>query len=110
MRQHAAGLITLLGLFNLLSALAPPERLRQLLADELSGVRRSDKPILLPCCYDGLSARMIAMEGFEAVRNTRWKASTGRRCLLATRAPMQSSFSRPIHRTDIHDGVWSIGC
>jgi len=43
-----------------------PQRLRRLLESEMNGTRESDKPILLPCCYDGLSARLIAKAGFEA--------------------------------------------
>jgi 2-methylisocitrate lyase-like PEP mutase family enzyme len=43
-----------------------PQRLRQLLQDEMDGTRTNTKPILLPCCYDGLSARLIAKAGFEA--------------------------------------------
>ena len=43
-----------------------PERLRQLLQSEMDGTRKDSKPILLPCCYDGLSARLIAKAGFEA--------------------------------------------
>lgn len=44
----------------------PPERLRQLLQSEMDGTRKDPKPILLPCCYDGLTARLIAKAGFEA--------------------------------------------
>eukprot|EP00536_Pseudo-nitzschia_multiseries_P000164 jgi/Psemu1/293942/fgenesh1_pm.3_\ len=29
-------------------------------------IPRSDQPILLPCCYDGLTARLVARAGFEA--------------------------------------------
>lgn len=43
-----------------------PERLRQLLQSEMDGTRKDDKPILLPCCYDGLTARLVARAGFEA--------------------------------------------
>jgi 2-methylisocitrate lyase-like PEP mutase family enzyme len=32
----------------------------------MDGTRNDDKPILLPCCFDGLSARLIAKSGFEA--------------------------------------------
>lgn len=59
----------LASIIGLVTSLAPPDRLRQLLNDEMSGARKSDKPILLPCCYDGLSARMVALAGFEAVSN-----------------------------------------
>ena len=48
----------------------PPERLRRLLRSETDGTRRGsvndDAPILLPCCYDGLTARLVARAGFEA--------------------------------------------
>ena len=47
-------------------ALSPPERLRRLLQDEMDGTRTSDMPILLPCCYDGLTARLVARAGFDA--------------------------------------------
>ena len=41
----------------------PPERLRRLLQATDSG----DKPIiLLPCCYDGLTARLVGLSGFNA--------------------------------------------
>ena len=43
-----------------------PKRLKQLLQSEMDGTRKSDVPILLPCCYDGLTARLIAQAGFEA--------------------------------------------
>ena len=43
-----------------------PKRLKQLLQSEMDGTRKSDDPILLPCCYDGLTARLIAKAGFEA--------------------------------------------
>jgi len=32
----------------------------------MDGSRGDSKPILLPCCYDGLSARLVARSGFEA--------------------------------------------
>ncbi|VEU33436.1 unnamed protein product [Pseudo-nitzschia multistriata] len=44
----------------------PPLRLKKLLESEMDGTRDSDKPILLPCCYDGLTARLIARAGFDA--------------------------------------------
>mmetsp|Transcript_10861 Transcript_10861/g.22977 ORF Transcript_10861/g.22977 Transcript_10861/m.22977 type:complete len:345 (-) Transcript_10861:418-1452(-) len=41
----------------------PPERLRRL----LQSVERGEASILLlPCCYDGLSARLVALNGFDA--------------------------------------------
>lgn len=43
-----------------------PERLRRLLQDEMDGTRDSELPIMLPCCYDGLTARLVARAGFEA--------------------------------------------
>ena len=44
----------------------PPKRLKKLLESEMDGSRQSNKPILLPCCYDGLSARLVAKAGFDA--------------------------------------------
>jgi 2-methylisocitrate lyase-like PEP mutase family enzyme len=32
----------------------------------MNGTRNSAKPIVLPCCYDGISARLIARAGFDA--------------------------------------------
>ena len=43
-----------------------PKRLKILLESEIDGTRKSEKPILLPCCYDGLSARLVARAGFDA--------------------------------------------
>ena len=41
----------------------PPERLRCL----LERTDRGEAPILLlPCCYDGLSARLVGLAGFNA--------------------------------------------
>lgn len=41
----------------------PPERLRRL----LKSVEDCEAPILLlPCCYDGLTARLVALSGFDA--------------------------------------------
>eukprot|EP00559_Dactyliosolen_fragilissimus_P006620 CAMPEP_0184865794 /NCGR_PEP_ID=MMETSP0580-20130426/19101_1 /TAXON_ID=1118495 /ORGANISM="Dactyliosolen fragilissimus" /LENGTH=358 /DNA_ID=CAMNT_0027365117 /DNA_START=202 /DNA_END=1278 /DNA_ORIENTATION=+ len=46
---------------------SPPDILRDLLQSEMDGTRKNDKqPILLPCCFDGLSARLVARSGFEA--------------------------------------------
>lgn len=42
------------------------KRLKLLLQSEMSGDRKSKMPILLPCCYDGLTARLVARAGFEA--------------------------------------------
>jgi len=42
-----------------------PARLQQLLQSE-DCRKDATKPILLPCCYDGLSARLVAREGFQA--------------------------------------------
>jgi hypothetical protein len=47
-------------------ACSAPQRLKQLLQDEMDGTRKSEMPILLPCCYDGLTARLVARAGFEA--------------------------------------------
>lgn len=43
-----------------------PLRLKELLEREMSGDRKDEMPILLPCCYDGLTARLVARAGFEA--------------------------------------------
>lgn len=47
-----------------------PLRLKRILESELDGKLRNqedaNRPILLPCCYDGLSARLVAKAGFEA--------------------------------------------
>jgi isocitrate lyase len=53
---------------NVADGLATPAplRLKKLLQAEMDGTRKSDKPILLPCCYSGLSARLVARAGFEA--------------------------------------------
>jgi Phosphoenolpyruvate phosphomutase len=42
-----------------------PKRLRLLLEAEMNGARDSEMPLLLPCCYDGLTARLVAKTGFE---------------------------------------------
>ena len=49
-----------------LAGCPPPLRLKQLLESEMDGTRDSDKPILLPCCYDGLTARLVTRTGFDA--------------------------------------------
>lgn len=46
-------------------ALPPPKRLKDLL-DSADADVAADSPILLPCCYDGLSARLVARAGFQA--------------------------------------------
>lgn len=51
---------------TILAATSPAKQLNSLLEAELNGTRESDSPILLPCCYDGLTARLIAAAGFEA--------------------------------------------
>jgi 2-methylisocitrate lyase-like PEP mutase family enzyme len=57
---------TSLGLPLTTAACSPPQRLAHLLQSEMDGTRVSPTPILLPCCYDGLSARLVARAGFEA--------------------------------------------
>lgn len=48
-------------------SMSPPEILKQLLQSEMDGTRKTNVPILLPCCYDGLTARLVARAGcFEA--------------------------------------------
>jgi hypothetical protein len=46
------------------AGLPPPAILQQLLQSEMDGTHNSndnfDGPILLPCCYDGLTARLVA--------------------------------------------------
>ena len=69
MKKFRAILVTHLStiLYNAQSFGIPaPERLRRLLEHEMNGTRNSSVPIILPCCYDGLSARLIARAGFEA--------------------------------------------
>jgi hypothetical protein len=39
---------------------SPPDVLHRLLQSEMDGSRTSLSPILLPCCYDGLTARLVA--------------------------------------------------
>ena len=60
--------VTLLAVFIILQTLSltfafgvpPPERLRRL----LEATDRGDSPILLlPCCYDGLTARLVGLSG-----------------------------------------------
>jgi len=48
------------------NSMPAPARLAALLDAEMSGMRKDPKPILLPCAYDGLSARLIQQAGFEA--------------------------------------------
>jgi hypothetical protein len=43
-----------------------PLRLKKLLEGEMDGTRKGEMPILLPCCYDGLTARLITRAGFDA--------------------------------------------
>jgi 2-methylisocitrate lyase-like PEP mutase family enzyme len=58
---------TVSALSSLVPGMPPPARLHQLLQSEMDGSRVSANPILLPCCYDGLTARLIARSGlFEA--------------------------------------------
>jgi Phosphoenolpyruvate phosphomutase len=60
---------TLFGGYHFLGPLqmSPADRLSALLESEMNGTRQSDMPILLPCCYDGLTARLIGAAGaFEA--------------------------------------------
>lgn len=44
----------------------PANRLKSLLESEMNGSRESETPILLPCCYDGLTARLVGASMFEA--------------------------------------------
>ena len=44
--------------------LPPSKRLQQLL--EYHSQDDVDVPLLLPCCYDGLTARLVARAGFDA--------------------------------------------
>ena len=76
----AAALATLFTLVVSSDALSlpPPERLRRLLNAELDGTSPNDHPILLPCCYDGLTARLIARAGFQATFMTGFGVSAAR--------------------------------
>jgi hypothetical protein len=48
-------------------SMSPAQRLAALLESEMNGTRQSELPILLPCCYDGLTARLIGgSSSFEA--------------------------------------------
>ena len=60
--------VTILALVASVSGLAspPPKRLQELLQSEIDGTRENEMPILLPCCYDGLTARLVSRAGFEA--------------------------------------------
>ena len=60
--------ITSFTLVSTVSGLACPAplKLKRLLDSEIDGTRQSEMPILLPCCYDGLTARLITRAGFEA--------------------------------------------
>lgn len=64
-------------------ATPPPDALRQLLQKEMDG-NGEEMPILLPCCYDGLSARLIARAGFKATFMTGFGVS-GKRDQFAVR-------------------------
>ena len=46
--------------------LPAPQRLRNLLTQEETGLGNPNHPILLPCVYDGLTARLVARAGFQA--------------------------------------------
>jgi 2-methylisocitrate lyase-like PEP mutase family enzyme len=53
----------------------PPQVLRDLLDTASSA---SSSPILLPCCYDGLTARLVARAGFSATFLTGFGVSAAR--------------------------------
>lgn len=52
--------------YNVGNAIPPPLRLKQLLELEMNGAGNPNHPILMPCVYDGLSARLVARAGFDA--------------------------------------------
>jgi len=52
--------------YNAGNAIPPPLRLKQLLELEMNGAGNPNHPILMPCVYDGLSARLVARAGFDA--------------------------------------------
>ena len=55
--------------------LVPPERLRRL----LDSTHRGDAPIqLMPCVYDGLTARLVAQSGFNVTFMTGFGVSSSR--------------------------------
>ena len=60
----AAAVVVVLVRVEALSSLPPPKRLQQLLEYHSQG--DVDVPLLLPCCYDGLTARLVARAGFDA--------------------------------------------
>lgn len=55
----------------------PPQRLRQLL-HRYESLSEENVPLLLPCCYDGLTARLVARAGFEATFMTGFGVSAVR--------------------------------
>lgn len=72
-------LLSFLPAFSALVAPSTPsQRLRDLLQAEMDGSRQDTRPILLPCCYDGLSARLVARSGFEATFMTGFGVSGAR--------------------------------
>ena len=66
MKTFVVSAVFLAGILGVHCLSAPaPRRLRLLLEAEMDGSRNSEMPLLLPCCYDGLTARMVARAGFE---------------------------------------------
>lgn len=59
-----------------LSVPPPATRLRQLL--EYHSRDECEMPLLLPCCYDGLTARLVARAGFDATFMTGFGVSAAR--------------------------------
>lgn len=54
----------------------PPTRLQQLL--DFHSSDESNLPLLLPCCYDGLTARLVTRAGFDATFMTGYGVSASR--------------------------------
>ena len=68
------------GIYSLVSpSLPPPAKLKLLLEKyDDDADNAMDTPLLLPCCYDGLTARLVARAGFEATFMTGFGVSGAR--------------------------------
>jgi 2-methylisocitrate lyase-like PEP mutase family enzyme len=73
---HSSITITFTFTLALSSSLSPPARLQQLL--EYHSRDDCDLPLLLPCCYDGLTARLVTRAGFDATFMTGFGVSAAR--------------------------------
>ena len=72
------------------TSLPPPAILQQLLQSEMDATLQQttesnyDGPILLPCCYDGLSARLIARHQMKSSNPNRTTGSSPKQRFQAT--------------------------